>query len=143
MAGDFYEILITADCSEKSSDDILEMIRSYLPGFDFALTDKKEQRALFELKFAEKPSLDALDLLKKEGLIIDIVYIEPILPTRSRAECKVPFLNSEELIKLAKTDPRELWEFAVMYESCRGNTSEEDVFQKFTYIVFYISFHSR
>ena len=135
MAGDFYEILITADCSEKSTDDILDNIRSYLPGFDFALTDNKDQRALFELKFAEKTSLDALDLLKKEDFIIDIVYIEPILPTHSRAECEVPFLNSEELIELAKTDPRELWEFAVLYESCRGNTSEEEVFQKMSDLV--------
>jgi L-serine dehydratase len=31
MAGDFYEILITAECSEKSTDDILENIRSCLP----------------------------------------------------------------------------------------------------------------
>ncbi len=77
------------------------------------------------MKFAEKPSLDALDPLKKEDFIIDIVYIEPILPTHSRAECKVPFLNSEELIELAKTDRRELWEFSVLYESCRGNTSEK------------------
>ncbi len=61
----------------------MENIRSYLPGFDFVLTDNKDQRALFELKFAEKPSLDALDLLKKEDFIIDIVYIEPILPTHS------------------------------------------------------------
>ena len=135
IAGDFYEILITADCSEKSSDDILEMIRSYLPGFDFVLTDKKEQHALFELKFAGKPSLDALDRLKKDDFIIDIVYIEPILPTHSSAGCKVPFLTSEELIELAKTDPGELWEFAVRYESCRGNTSEEEVFQKMSDLV--------
>ncbi len=83
MAGDFYEILITADCSEKSTDDILDNIRSYLPGFDFALTDNKDQRALFELEVCRKTLFGCVGSTKKEDFIIDIVYIEPILPTHS------------------------------------------------------------
>ena len=67
--------------------------------------------------------------------VIDVVFIEPILPTHSRAGCKVPFLTSDELIELSKTDSRELWEFALLYESCRGNTSEEEVFRKMSDLV--------
>ena len=135
MTGDFYEILITARLAEKSTEEIMGILSSYVDGHDFALIDTKNDLALFELKFAEKPSLDALEELKKEAFIIDVVYIEPILPTHSRAECRVPFLTSDELLELSKTDRRELWEFALLYESCRGNTSEEEVFQKMSELV--------
>ena len=135
IAGDFYEILITADCSEKSAESILDIIKNSLPRYDFVLSDQKEQRALFEFKFAENPPLDVLESLKKEKFIVDVVYLEPILPTHSRAECEVPFLTADELIEIAKTDDRELWEFALQYESCRGNTSEEEVFQKMSDLV--------
>ncbi|NLL40266.1 MAG: serine dehydratase [Synergistaceae bacterium] len=135
MAGDFFEVLIAADCSEKSAEKIMEIIDHYVSGYDFALTDTKDSRVLFELKFAEKPSLDALEKLNNEDLVIDVVFIEPILPTHSRAGCKVPFLTSDELIELSKTDSRELWEFALLYESCRGNTSEEEVFRKMSDLV--------
>jgi len=135
MAGDFYEILITADCSEKSADDIMKIIRSYVDNFDFVLIDTKKQLILFELKFAEKPHRDEIKPLENEDFIINVVYIEPILPIHSRAECKVPFLTSDELTELSKTDRRELWEFALLYESCRGNISEEEVFQKMSDLV--------
>ncbi len=135
MAGDFYEILITADCSEKSTEEILSVVRSYMDGFDFVLTDRKGQHVLFELKYSAKPSLNALESLKKESFIVDAVYIGPILPTHSYAGCEVPFLTSDELLKLSEKDSRELWEFALLYESRRGNTSEEEVFQKMSDLV--------
>ena len=135
MAGDFHELLIKADCSEKSADDILDVIKSYFHNIDMILIDKKNQQALFELKFASKPSPEALEALKKEKYIIDVVYVEPILPTHSSASCEVPFLTSEELIKLAKSDPRKMCEFALLYESIRGNTTKEEVFQKMSDIV--------
>jgi L-serine dehydratase len=130
IAGDFYELLITADTSKTDPEDIRRDILLRLPVFDIINTEKCEDRVLFEIKFAEAQDMRSVDDLRRKDWIIDAVWLEPILPTHSSVKCRVPFLSASELLELSKTEKRELWEFAALYESRRGNVTEEEVFRK-------------
>lgn len=130
IAGDFHELLVTIDSSETSQENIAEIVMEKFPDFDFINTDKIGDRGLIELKFAEMPNMSKVEELRGDKSVIDIVYIEPILPTHSSRDASVPFNSASELLALSKKEKRELWEFAALYESKRGNTSEEVVFSK-------------
>lgn len=64
-----------------------------------------------------------------------VCYLKPVLPTLSRKDLKVPFLTCSDMLALGEKENLELWELAVAYESARGNSSEEEVFQKMLEIV--------
>ena len=61
--------------------------------------------------------------------------LDPIVPTGSWGGCSVPFSNAAGLLEYAKQDGRPLWELAARYESVRGNTTEEDIFNKMDRLV--------
>lgn len=61
--------------------------------------------------------------------------LNPVLPIHSRANLSVPFLSAEELLKKQDSTRTELWQYAVWYESQRGNIPEEEVFQKMNALV--------
>ena len=46
-----------------------------------------------------------------------------------------PLLQRRRLLEYAKQDGRPLWELAARYESVRGNTTEEDIFNKMDRLV--------
>ncbi len=59
-----------------------------------------------------------------------VCYLKPVLPTLSRKGLKVPFLTCKEMMELGEREGWELWELAIEYESTRGNSSKNEVFQK-------------
>ncbi len=130
IAGDFYELLITADTSKAIPEDIEKDLLLRFPVFDIINKEFCKDKVLFEIKFADAPDTKAVNDLRKVNGILDVACIEPILPTHSSIKCNVPFLSASELLELSKTEKRELWEFAALYESKRGNITEEEVFKK-------------
>lgn len=135
MAGDFFELLLRVDSTGVDGNVPFEKMFPCLPTPDFTRRDQKNGQVLYELKFARKLSAEVPEVLAKEAGVLEVVYIEPILPTWSGAGRKIPFTTAEELLEISKKDPKELWEFALLYESKRGGTGEDEVFQKMAEIV--------
>lgn len=135
IKGDFYELLIMVGTSNLQTNELMEAIEGICPHFDFIEVKQLPDKALVVLKFAVKPEPSASEALRALAGISDVVSLNPILPTRSRADCTVPFRTPEGLSALAKNTPHRLWEFAASYEAARGGTSEDDVFEKMSHIV--------
>lgn len=135
IAGDFYELLVTADTAVISLEELSHFIAAQFGTPDFVLTDVKEGRGLLQAKFAAEPSCEAIDRLRAVSGITGVISLSPILPTHSRANCTVPFLSAAELLEYARSKDKELWELAVLYESTRGGCSEAEVFEKMTKLV--------
>ena len=135
IEGDFYELLVTADGAAHSTDELAAKVKGICPDFDFIDRQHAADKILVALKFAAKPDSSIPEALRALPGVLDIVQLEPILPTHSRAACTVPFRRPEELAALAKTEPRALWEFAARYEAARGGTSQEEAFEKMRGIV--------
>ncbi len=138
IEGDFYELLVTADATAHSADELVAKVKEICSGFDFIDVQHaadKSGKILVALKFAAKPDAPITEPLRTLPGVLDVVQLEPILPTHSRAGCTVPFRRPEELAALAKSEPRALWEFAARYEAARGGTSPDEAFEKMRGIV--------
>ena len=55
IAGDFYELLVTADTAVCSLEELSHFIAAQFGTPDFVLTDVKEGRGLLQVKFADEP----------------------------------------------------------------------------------------
>lgn len=132
ICGDYYEALIM--CTEEQSDKIRDLVFTVFNENEFILENSNNGKYIFEIKYAKpfgEELKKALDKVDKEY----VIYLDPILPTRSSAKCEVPFETAEELFEFAKTSDREMWEMATLYESKRGNISEEEVFNEMSNLV--------
>lgn len=128
--GDYHETLIiaTEENGTKVKNEVIEKIGSY----DVIEEKSKEGKLLINIKTSKKVEKD---LLKDINEIEEVITLEPILPTHSSASSSVPFTTAQEMLEVAKKEKREMWEMALLYESTRGNTSEQEVFDKMYEIV--------
>lgn len=136
ICGDFYELLITIGAAGASADRAVAAIRSIVAEYEDITVTGLPDQSLVAIKRAS--GMDEATLLRLRGLpsVREVVSLEPILPTRSSADCRVPFLNAEQLLAwMAKHGTKELWELAALYEASRGNTSVDDVFRKMASLV--------
>ena len=92
-------------------------------------------RLLINLKRASALDAETVARLRALPGVAGCTALDPILPTRSWGGCSVPFSNAAGLLEYAKQDGRPLWELAARYESVRGNTTEEDIFNKMDRLV--------
>ncbi|MFR1533803.1 MAG: hypothetical protein ACLSTO_09350 [Bilophila wadsworthia] len=92
-------------------------------------------RLLINLKRASALDAETVARLRALPGVTGCTALDPILPTRSWGGCSVPFSNAAGLLEYAKQDGRPLWELAARYESVRGNTTEEDIFNKMDRLV--------
>ena len=138
IAGDFYELLVTLASGGKSAADQAEAVRSAFGGADVVQTASRDDGAvLVQLKFASGLAPERLELAKGLAGVSDVSYLEPVLPIHSRADCRVPFLTAEELLRYVDSDDgkRAMWSLAALYESKRGGISEDEVYAKMSDLV--------
>jgi L-serine dehydratase len=125
MAGDYYETLLYLDAEADGAalvrtlgqrvdaDQIL-----LLEGTDGQLIEVKGQRFLGE---------DLLSELRARYGLRSTKRLAPVLPVRSRAAIRVPFITCEDMLAYGQARGLALWELAVHYESARGGLSHEQV----------------
>lgn len=100
VSGDYYEVLILSEAG------------------------------LEEKKFSRPRTESELRAFRERAGVKEVVYLEPVLPTLSGEDVKVPYRTAAELLAYAEEHPMEPWEYAAYYESCRGGkTVEEDFCQ--------------
>ncbi len=129
MMGDFYETLIYC----KTPDRILELINRGM-SYDYLIVHN-ENPHFIEIKAQSFPE----EFLQVQlASMEDVMFIKklcPVLPVLSRKDIKVPFVTCNEMLDYNKNKNLSLLELAILYESERGNTSEEEIFGKMRKIV--------
>lgn len=136
ICGDFYELLITIDTEASSLDRALERIKESIPRFEDFAVCHGSARALVNIKLSADADDVTLQALRRLPEVLDVVSLAPILPTRSSADCRVPFVNAEQLMKwMDANGKKELWELAALYEARRGDTDQADVVSKMSRLV--------
>lgn len=130
ICGDFYEILVICSDDENRYEKTKEEVKEISGESEYTLTSRGKGRRLLNLKYGKPLQAEVIDKVRALEGIIEVIYLTPVLPTLSRAECKVPYSNAEELLEYAKDHPMEAWEYGAYYESCRGKVTMGEVFSQ-------------
>ena len=136
ICGDFFELLVMLDTEECPAGVYEKKITELTGESEFSLPCEKireEQGTpgeLLNLKYAEPVGEDIRKQIEEVDGVMDVIYLEPVLPTHSSNHCEVPYSSAEQLLNYAKEKTMEPWEYAAYYESCRGGKSVEEVFEQ-------------
>ncbi|GAK59522.1 probable L-serine dehydratase, alpha chain [Candidatus Vecturithrix granuli] len=131
MAGDYYETLLYLDSCD---DELLHYLSEHIEA-DHILSLNSVDARMIEIKAQRFLEKSALVQLAENFKIVRIKTFAPVLPVLSHKEMSVPFLTCEEMLHYNQDKKLEFWELALLYESERGNLSQEEVFQKMRKIV--------
>lgn len=130
ICGDFFELLVKVDTTGCALENVMETIKCIVGDYEDVASINGPYQGLINIKTMLQPEEKTLEELRGALYVLDVVHLQPILPTQSSVNCKVPFTTAAQLLERAKNGNREMWELAALYESKRGNTSEQDVFDK-------------
>src|SRR6185437_2469639 len=129
IMGDFYETLLYC----KTPGRILELLNSEM-SYDHLIVHD-ENLLLIEIKAQSFPGELLQAQLNSMEEVISIKKLGPVLPVLSRKGIKVPFVTCNEMLEYNKNKNLSLLELAILYESERGNISEEEIIEKMRKIV--------
>lgn len=129
MMGDFYETLIYC----KTPDRIVELINSGM-NCDYLIVDN-ENPSFIEIKAQSFPDESLLEQLASMEEVLFIKKLSPVLPILSRKDVMVPFTTCNEMLEYNKDKNLTLLKLAILYESQRGNITEEEIMEKMRRIV--------
>lgn len=129
IRGDFYELLAVfpSGCGAASPD--------FVPAPDLTSVTEKDGKTLLSAKFHGKPDEAALRAVLEKAGASDVIFLDPVLPTLSRAGVAVPFSTAQDMLAWNEGKNLEMWELAAEYEAARGGTSREEVFGKMSELV--------
>jgi len=130
IIGDYYELLIISD-NQNATADIEQLISDY----EYINECKQNGLLCINIKTATKIKSEIISKIVNLDRILDIVEIEPVLPTLSKRGCSVPYSTVAELLRYKENNKREMWQLAALYESVRGNITEKEVFVKMSAMV--------
>ncbi len=130
LCGDYYEILVRTDGKEETHAACEKNAGRY----EKKAVCKKENEALLSIKYHIKPD-EAAKAIKTIPGVKEVLMTDPVLPTLSSADCKVPYVSAEETLAFVKEHPAEMWELAEIYESARGGCQRSEVREKMRAIV--------
>lgn len=124
MAGDFYQTLVYVTSPAQAIEHIEQSF----------ISDEIELHegisSFIEIKSNKFIPASLETALLEMNEVLFIKKIHPVLPIMARKNLTVPFITCNEMLEYNSDKKLELWELAVVYESIRGNISEEDVFEK-------------
>ena len=131
IAGDYYETLIYFDRSSKIQ---LEELKK-LSEFDDILSLNVTEGQIIEIKARKFLDEEAVAWLNSRQRIKYLKLLSPVLPVLSRRHMSVPFITSDEMLRYNAGKDMCLWELACLYESARGNISQEQVQERMREII--------
>ena len=149
ICGDFYELLVVVNMEESTLKYCEQKIQELVGASEFTLYEEgtkkvqkktadgeqKNNRGLLNLKYSEKISENVRKQIEDMQGVLDVIYLEPVLPTHSSSHCQVPYSSAEELLEYAKENPMEPWKYAAYYENRRGGKSTDEVFRQMNQIL--------
>lgn len=129
MMGDFYETLIYCTTPDK----VVALIDQQM--LHDHLMVHAGNPILIEIKSQHFPDASLQAQLAGMPDVISVKKLSPVLPVLSRKDIKVPFTTCNEMLEYNKTKGLSLLQLAILYESERGNISEQEVFEQMRKIV--------
>lgn len=130
ICGDFYELIVICN-----TDECEQKIKEITGESEFTLKSENQGRWLMNLKYSAPLEKTQINQIKEIEGAAEAFILTPVLPTHSRAGCRVPYSNAQELLDYAKEHPMEAWEYGAYYESVRGGVSKEAVFAQMDQIL--------
>ncbi|MCH3949578.1 MAG: L-serine ammonia-lyase, iron-sulfur-dependent, subunit alpha [Acidaminococcus sp.] len=131
IQGDFYELLVYFDLSQKALSAFQSAADRILPPYEFRLPDENGKKAIVNWKFAHPLSPELVKKISGMTGVTDCFTLDPVLPTLSSKESNVPFSSAEQLINYSKRhEPMDAWKYATLYEMRRGGKSENEVIKQ-------------
>lgn len=127
ICGDFYELLVVVNLNQCSMDDLEKELSGRLPANEFLIKDIAGDKGLVDWKLACPLEKSLIQELKQIPGVTEVIYLTPILPTHSSADCDVPYLTAQQLLAYSEEHPMPAWQYATLYESKRGNMAEQEV----------------
>lgn len=126
ICGDFYELLIF------TGKDYAEVMKSYFSSVqtEYILDSTYDGKTLLNIKTGQPLPMNLVNKIRSDKTVSCVMVLEPILPTKSRAKCKVPYSTAEQLLRYSQTSNLEMWNLAAQYEAARGRTTEDAVYRK-------------
>ena len=131
MVGDYFELLVFYEGDPTKLQEQLAKLQNA----EFIEMHISDSTTFVEVKSSTNFDSDFLANLPKINSVKSVRILKPVLPILARADLKVPFTNSREMLAYNQKRGLELWELAVEYESMRGNISAGEVFEKMREIV--------
>ncbi len=122
MQGDRWETVVFL--SEASGRPVREIARLVKAG---EVTLNNCRQPFVRISTASPLSTSVLKKIKNLPSVLQLAVVDPVLPVISHPEVKLPFRNSEEMIRFNQNRGLPLWKLAVAYESARGQISEAKV----------------
>lgn len=134
ICGDFYEVLLLVNA--ENLNNIVESVKEIVISYEYVNTSTKDGKSIINIKTSKEVEVSKISALSSIPQVTETIVLKPILTTISSATCKVPFSNAAQLLEYSKTDNREMWQLAALYESKRGNTTEQEVFKKMSDLLY-------
>ncbi|HSW35034.1 MAG TPA: L-serine ammonia-lyase, iron-sulfur-dependent, subunit alpha [Candidatus Limnocylindrales bacterium] len=126
--GDFFEtMLFLCETDQSILKGFREIIINEMSDIAFCLINASESAGLINIKSSTPLSDAAVSKLKDLTGFNKAVFLDPVLPTLSRKNCKVPFITAAEILNNQNTKDLPLYELALQYESARGGLDEAEV----------------
>ncbi|WP_299537170.1 L-serine ammonia-lyase, iron-sulfur-dependent, subunit alpha [Ulvibacterium sp.] len=124
MSGDFYETLIYV----TDAKDLIAQIEQQFECDEVRL--RKGTASFIEIKANRFMDLDLETWLLERDEALFVKKLHPVLPVLASKDVSVPFITCNAMLDYNSDKHLELWQLALIYESRRGNISEEEVFEK-------------
>ncbi|MCZ4280032.1 L-serine ammonia-lyase, iron-sulfur-dependent, subunit alpha [Kiloniella laminariae] len=136
LFGDYHETLFLCPAEELESAPDFKTRLEQNPVVDFVLVHPAGENYLVQVKGQAFISTDDLRAAAgKDIKVLNRKVLAPVLPLCSQRQLSLPFRDSEEMIAYNKDKDLPLWKLALIFESARGNVSEDTVFEKMRTIV--------
>ena len=129
MMGDFYETLIYC----KTPGSVVALIEKEMLYDHLIVHDGNP--VCIEIKAQHFPGESLQVQLVAMNNVISIKKLSPVLPVLSRKDIKVPFTTCNEMLEYNKNKNLSLLQLAILYESERGNITEQEIFEQMKKIV--------
>lgn len=129
IVGDFYETIIFG----SDLPHVQSFIRSL--GIKGSMKKCEGKRPFIQWKTETPFSIEEISNIKNLPGVSDLTTLNPVLPILSRENLQVPFITVDEMTRFNEGKNLSLWELALIFESARGNLTEQEVYEKMRELV--------
>ncbi len=128
LYGDCHELLALVDT--QNAEETRRWLEQKLPNAHAICESVQSGQTLLNLKTTQPLCPALLEEANARSGVFWAFALRPVLPTLASPGGNLPFCTAAELLAYAQNSGREMWQLATLYESQRGGTGEEDVYQK-------------
>jgi len=121
--GDYCETLLWF---EGPAEVVLERVESAMEVDEIRLPHP----GFLQVKAQQFLAPEVEEALHRDGLVIQVKRLAPVLPVLSRKSTRVPFTTCAELLDHDGGRSLPLWKHALAYEGARGELSEDELMER-------------